>query len=228
MPDQSVMSAWQHLADAIEMSRTQLQKAGGTIHCRAGCGNCCRLAVMTTAAEARGLARKITEPTRERLEHYIDRLRTLLPAIADRTDLVRLHPHQLGPCPFLGPDEHCDVHAHRPLACRALLATRPADWCGLNLSTLPDIERRLFLDSLDANLVALPTHYLQAPLEKARQLEQELLARPNLNLYGHLPTLVWLEITVGLEQVAERDSAGFSDQTDTSDLIHPALVEVTG
>ena len=82
------------------------------------------------------------------------------------------------------------------MACRGLLATRPPDWCGVNLAGLPAYERDIFLASLDRTLVAYPSHYAAAPQALATDFERGLicamLRATGFGLTGNLPLLVWL------------------------------------
>jgi hypothetical protein len=102
----------------------------------------------------------------------------------------------VGPCPFLDDTGNCAIYAARPMACRALFATRPPDWCGVNLAELPEIELTSFLAGLDRAVVAYPTHYAAAPQQLAIDCERGLLfamlSFAGFGLTGNLPLLVWL------------------------------------
>jgi hypothetical protein len=174
------------------------QEAGAGVHlwCRPGCGNCCTLAVNTTLPEALAIACSLPHPVREKLAATATRIIAHVRQCADGRDFLAGYRQAVGPCPFLEKTDNCAIYVTRPLACRALLATRPPDWCGVNLAGLPAYERDAFLGSLDHTVVAYPTHYAAAPQALATAIERGLLfSMLQLNGFavsGNLPLLVWL------------------------------------
>lgn len=123
----------------------------------------------------------------------------------------------------------CSIYCDRPLACRALLSTRPPDWCNVDFSSLTPVERRLFLDSLDQKIVAFPTHYAAYPRMTAQKMEKELIGESRMlagvSLYGPLPVMAyvgWLlregELTPQRDVIMERlTREGISPRLVTAD-----------
>jgi len=169
---------------------------GLRIHCAAGCSGCCTLNVNATLPEAAVVAASLAEPQWARVDSYLSRLRAALAEAPSFKEFLRRHRSLAGPCPFLGDDGHCTIYPQRPLACRALLSSRDRDWCAIDFSTLHPGERQAFMSSLDPALVAFPTHYLAAPQDLARSLEEELETEAirccGYSLTGNLPLLVRL------------------------------------
>ena len=211
--------SWQKLHSVLEQNRRRLDLAcaaaveqvgatWSTIYCTKGCANCCTLAVNCAFAEARAIAAGLNEPQRQLIGERAAWLVQLNKDAADLKDFLRRHRSESGGCPFLDPvTQSCQIYAQRPLACRALLSTRPAAWCGVDFSTLHPLEKQAFLSSLDPQLVAYPTHYLATPQELATELEDELqavmLEQFNCTLSGNLIYLIWLQLEFDLaEQLA--------------------------
>jgi len=227
---QAVDRACADLEKGLPAALADLRTRGGTIHCRQGCANCCHLAVHCTFPEAQRLAARLDRESAGNLDRYMARMLANLPRLGDFKDLLRHHRELLGACPFLDDASSCSVYAYRPLACRALLSTRPADWCGFDLSSLPDIERKLYLDSLDPQLVNYPTHYLAAPQQSAAAQEGELLQRMaqdyGFTLSGHLPTLAGLELRHKLSTLLSHGPAAVHDRIGVLSLDYPSLVRI--
>lgn len=169
---------------------------GGSIHCRSCCANCCSLAVHTTFPEAQLIAAQLDSVLHDALLTYIDKLRIHQAQCRNFKEYLRLHLTTLGPCPLLAAEGHCSVYALRPLTCRALLATRPASWCGVDFATLDRWDKQLYQQALDRDAVAWPTHYLAVTQDYAAEQEVKI-ARGMRDTYGfslsgNLPLLVWL------------------------------------
>ncbi|MGA2248970.1 YkgJ family cysteine cluster protein [Terracidiphilus sp.] len=124
----------------------QLDEAGLSISCKAGCGACCRQMVPLSIFEAEALAVWIAtlDPnTRQILAQrfhqallklasagLIDRL-TSEDWLADNESATQLtldYFYQGVPCPFLQ-DESCSIHPIRPLICREYLVTSDPRHC---------------------------------------------------------------------------------------------------
>ncbi|OHB32209.1 MAG: hypothetical protein A2X84_12470 [Desulfuromonadaceae bacterium GWC2_58_13] len=196
------------LRDVIE----DYARRGGRIFCGKGCRNCCTLTVNAGYTEALLVAQSLTAAQATALDDYVARLRRLLPGITDLKAYLKMQRQQLGDCPFLAGEGTCGIYPVRPFACRALLSTRPADWCEVDFGALPAIEKQLFMASLDRSVVDFPTHYLAAPREIGRQLESEALLEMaqafGFSLSGNLPYLVWLEKNYRLsEKIGEGKEA---------------------
>ncbi len=177
---------------------------GRRIYCRKGCANCCRLAVHATFPEALAVAGALTPPMAGALCGYVEALRPHLIGLGDVRAYLRTHRRQAGFCPFLNGEGGCGIYPVRPFSCRALLSTRNADYCGIDLSALHPLEKEAFLSSLDPSVVAFPTHYAAYPQELGRAHEtsmlEEMAKRCGFSLSGNLALLVWL--------IRERDLAG--------------------
>jgi len=174
-----------------------------TLHCRRGCANCCRLAVHATWPEAERLAAQLTETQRVILAEHVAQLRTLTASCADFKDYLRRYRSEMNGCPFLEADGACGVYEFRPLSCRALLSTRPGDWCGIDLAALPDLDKQLYLASLDPELVDYPTHYLARTRGRGEVLEDRLLEQmrqtDKVAVSGNLAMLCWLAVERGTQ-----------------------------
>ena len=196
-----IATLYQQLDDFISYWRD----SHPTIHlyCQEACSACCQLAVHCSLAEAALIAPELDQGRQQALDLYVERLLTACDRLKSLPDYLRHHRRHLGPCPFLGADRSCTIYRQRPFSCRALLATRPPSWCGIDLSELDPLDQKLFQQSLDPQLVAWPTHYLAAPQELARQLEQQLLSSMQQTrgwtVSGNLPLLVWLARRHGLQ-----------------------------
>ena len=169
--------------------------------CGPGCGNCCTLAVNTTLPEALAVSAGLDAGQRGRLAAAVECILAHARQSGDTRRFLAGYRQAVGPCPFLDDQGHCTIYPLRPLACRALLATRPAAWCGVNLAELAEIDRTTFLASLDRRVVAFPTHYAAVPQELAADFERGLLIAmlrfTGVCLTGNLPLLVWLSQAEG-------------------------------
>ncbi|MBN2644928.1 MAG: YkgJ family cysteine cluster protein [Desulfuromonadaceae bacterium] len=185
------------LLDAISRQwQQEYQDQGGQLFCRAGCANCCRLQVQATWNEALSIAAHLDIPQHERLAGYLPRLQQLTHEASDYKNLLHQIRQQLPGCPFLDDSGCCTIYPWRPLACRALLSTREASWCGLDFADLNSEQKQNFMAGLDPQVVDFPTHYAAAPRQFAAALEQQLMQRQQqltgTTLCGNLPLLVHL------------------------------------
>ena len=171
--------------------------AGGKqVFCRQGCPGCCSLVVHVTYPEATGIANALSNEQQASLQQYILRLKEVNQELTDLKNYLKLHRTAIGPCPFLDAQGRCSIYGQRPLSCRSLLSTRPADWCTVDFSTLNEWDKLAYESGLDRSVVAWPTHFVTATQDYARDLESQLLsemhARYGWSLSGNLPLLVWL------------------------------------
>jgi Fe-S-cluster containining protein len=186
------------------------QACGKKIFCKKGCSGCCSLAVHATFPEAQNVARELTTELTSRLHRYINGLKGYVPELTDLKSYLKLHRQQIGPCPFL--DEHgsCSIYNLRPLSCRSLLSTRPADWCTVDFSSLDEWDKLAYENGLDKTVVAWPTHFVAATQDYARQLETEILqemdSQYGWRLTGNFPLMVWLA-----DQYREETSASSAE-----------------
>ncbi len=173
------------------------QSANRTIYCQSGCSACCRLAVHATFPEVIAIAAQLSTRQAEQLDAYILRLKERLSDLNDLKGYLKQHRQSIGPCPFLDRAGDCSIYALRPLACRALLSTKPADWCAVDFSDLDEWDKQVFANSLDRQVVAWPTHYVLATQDFARRLEQRMLGQMQnkygWRLSGNLSVMIWLE-----------------------------------
>lgn len=186
----------------------------GRIFCAAGCSACCTLAVETTLPEAVAIGRALAPVTRGALADYVAVLRDLAARAEDWKSFLR-RKRSAGPCPLLDGEGRCTVYPLRPLACRALLATRNSAWCAVDFAELPALDRDLYRQSLDPKQVAWPTHYLAASQDLARDLEEELQAATARRLgfapAGQLAVLAWLAAEHDLATVAGQGRDALDD-----------------
>ncbi len=199
----------------VELWIAAYRQRGGAVHCARGCRGCCNLSVNATFSEALAIADSLGEPQRQRLQSHAARFIELTRDAADLKTYLKRHRDEVGFCPFLGEDGACEIYALRPFSCRALLATRPADWCAADFGQLSDLDRQLFMASLDRSAVAFPTHYVAETQELARGLEEqsslEMLSSLGVSLYGNLPLLVYLQTRYRLSEVLEKGYRATAD-----------------
>lgn len=197
--------------------------------CGARCGNCCTLAVNATLPEALAIAAGLDAPVQQRLADAADRIIAHAQRSRDTRGFLAGYRTAVGPCPFLDANANCAIYARRPLACRALLSTRPADWCGINLAELPEYERDPFLASLDRKVVAFPTHYAAAPQELAAAIERGLIFAmfrfAGFGLTGNLPLLVDLARQAECGKALAGGPAAFRRYLSDRRVDHPFLVQ---
>lgn len=216
----------------IEIASWRTDLAATTrIWCGPGCGNCCTLTVNTTFPEALALAMHLDENQRLLVGAASARVAAHARANAGNVrTFLSGYRQAVGPCPFLDHEGNCTVYPLRPLACRALLATRPPQWCGINLATLPGLERNHFLESLDRSVVAFPTHYAAAPQEIAERIEQGLifamLRTHGFGVTGNLPVLVNLAGQAEFIVSIEEGPAALRTFLAEHDLAHPFLIQL--
>jgi len=173
----------------------------GSIYCTSGCANCCTLEVQTTLAEGLLISRT-HQPDLTRLEALCRALGEQARDAEDFKSFLKNSRTTIGHCFFLE-NNNCSIYPHRPLPCRALLSTRPADWCGVDFATLHPLEREAFRSSLDRNVVAWPTHYVAATQELARSqedlLREQMQQAWGVAATGSLALMVWLGSRLGEE-----------------------------
>jgi Fe-S-cluster containining protein len=207
------------------------RERGGKFYCAAACADCCTLNVGATLAEAAVIATRLDSHQVMELDGYRQRLAQAVAISTTLKDFLGRHRGEVGPCPFLGADRCCLIYPSRPLACRALLSTRNHAWCGVDFTDLHPGERQAFLSSLDLELVSYPTHYLAAPQELARSLEQEFeeqtMARFGFSLRGNLPLLVHLCRELELTSRTFPPLASFKALLTASGLAHPYVVTLS-
>lgn len=194
--DNLVQSFQQQLDAATVRELAAYSDRGGRIFCGAGCSNCCSLVVNTTLPEAMVLASRLHPAQSAALKAHVEKMLADWDEGRDLKGYLRWHRQSVGACPLLNAAGECGVYRQRPLACRALLATRPSEWCAVDFANLSSLEKELFLGSLDRSAVAFPTHYFAASQELAEALEQRLIETQQqawgFALSGNLTALLYL------------------------------------
>ncbi len=228
---QQVISAWQQFdEDTLNLWQEHKQK-GGSIYCRKACGNCCTLTVNCSYPEAVILASALTPRQHDLVLARLPLLEQLCSAATDLKTFLVSHRNQAGGCPFLDSEECCSCYADRPLSCRALLSTRPEAWCGVDFSTLHPLEKQAFLSSLDAEVVAYPSHYLARPLEQAaameKSLDDEFAMQYGVKISGNLIWLLGLELNSQISERLARQEEGIIDWLLQQQEQYPYLLQVT-
>ena len=219
----------EELDEQIDTWRADAGK-GLRIWCGPGCGNCCTLTVNTTLLEAFAIERTLDAGMRQKVTATCDRIIAHTAASKDTRGFLTGYRKAVGPCPFLDDSGSCTIYGQRPLACRALLATRPPEWCGVNLAELPQIERDSFLAGLDRQHVAWPTHYAAAPQAMAADLERGLtfamIRAFGFGVTGSLPLLVHFcglsETSAALAEGINAFQAFIGEQAAN----HPCLIQI--
>jgi Fe-S-cluster containining protein len=146
VPAEAMLPALRTMTDAVvdhAIARTRAR--GRPISCRSGCAACCRHLVMLSDIEARVLADLVAalpEPRRStlRARFAATQKRMSEAGLAESADNAAVlptdHLHKLAyhyfmagiDCPFLE-DEQCSIYPDRPLACRKVAVTSPAEFC---------------------------------------------------------------------------------------------------
>jgi hypothetical protein len=138
-----IVRAFTGALQSIQLKATELR--GETISCRAGCGACCRQLVPLAESEAfviRDLVMSMDEPRRSQILARFEAALRRLDEVGMTAKISRPQAaaepgwegvvddyFRLGiPCPFLE-DESCSIHPDRPVRCREILVTSPAEHC---------------------------------------------------------------------------------------------------
>lgn len=236
-----MIDRWDNLKGAVKNEATALdgviaawlrerESAGRRIFCAAGCSNCCTLFVQATLIEALIVAAGLTAAQVSKLEDYVVRQRASLANASDFLTILRQQRATIGPCPFLDNAGCCSIYVQRPLACRALLSTKPAEWCSVDFSILDPLEKRLYLESLERAVVAFPVHYVASTQSAAQDAEARLLAQMETQLggaiSGNFPLLVYLAHTHNIAAQIENGVETWLQQLQSSAFFHPLLLNL--
>lgn len=227
--DALVQSCQQQLDVAIARHCADYSARGGRIFCASGCSNCCSLVVNATLPEALAVAASLSPSQIAAIKTHVERMLAEWDEQRDLKSYLRWHRQSVGLCPLLTADGECGVYPVRPLACRALLATRPADWCTVDFGSLSSLEKELFIGSLDRSAVAFPTHYFAATQELGEELEQRLtLAQQQawgFSLCGNLNALIYLELEFAIGEVVGQGEGAVAALLRKSGLDRPMLLQ---
>lgn len=223
-------SQYQLLLDRqIEAWQTGYRLTGGVVPCRRGCSACCTLAVHCTFPEALAIARDLAGSIAEEVSRHAHRLLETASACSDLKQYLQ-RKRQLGPCPFLDNEGACSIHPLRPLACRALIATRESRWCATDFSTLSSEEKQSFMSGLDQQVVDFPLHYAAFPRHEGQKQEQLLLRQMaeqfGVAVSGALPYLVWLEQKHSLSLLIAEGYPSIRAWLEKNGLLHPFIIDV--
>lgn len=185
------------------------RESGKPLYCREGCSGCCHLAVHATFPEAVAVVPELSAQQTAKLAAYVERIKKAHKDWGNLKSYLQEHKKNLGPCPFLDRQGCCSIYSLRPLACRALLSTRPAVWCTVDFSELDSWDKQLYETSLDRQIVAWPTHFIAATQDFGQKLEKTLLEsmvhEKGWSLSGNFAIMVWLEQNSHLSKVTSRD-----------------------
>ena len=183
--------------------------SGKQLYCRDNCSGCCHLAVHATFPEAVAVAEQLSAQQTAELADYVERIKKAFKNWINLKSYLKEHRQKLGPCPFLNQQGSCSIYPLRPIACRALLSTRPAAWCTVDFSELNNWDKQAYESSLDRQVVAWPTHYVAETQDFGQQLEKTLLETMQREkgwaLSGNFAIMVWLEQTCRLSEVTSKD-----------------------
>lgn len=185
------------------------QDSGKQIYCHEGCSGCCHLAVHATFPEAVAVASQLSASQSAELTNYVEHIKKAHKSWGNLKNYLKEHRQTLGPCPFLSKAGSCTIYQFRPLACRALLSTRPPAWCTVDFSELDTWDKQAYESSLDLQIVAWPTHYVAATQDFGQELEETLLESMQQEkgwaLSGNFAIMVWLEQHCHLSKVTNKD-----------------------
>jgi Fe-S-cluster containining protein len=129
----------------VASAELDVQQQGKCVSCQKGCGACCRQLVPLSPADARHIARLITNMPEPRKTEILSRFAAARQKLEETGFWQRLNDRAQWPdsdvskigveyyklgiaCPFLE-DESCSIHRERPLTCREYLVTSPAENC---------------------------------------------------------------------------------------------------
>lgn len=231
-------NAWRDLRRAVKDEAAALDRliaewlraraaSGRRIFCQDGCSGCCTLFVQATLVEALVVAEGLDSVQLHKLEGYILRQRENFAGESDFLAVLRKQRTTIGPCPFLDEAGSCSIYELRPLACRALLSTKDPAWCDVDFSTLDPLEKRLYLESLEQEVVAYPVHYVASTQNAAQRAENRLLEQmPEGAISGNFPLLVYLASTTQLAAQLRSESVNWQQQLSASDFFHPLLIQM--
>ncbi len=204
----------------------------GRIYCAKGCSGCCSLVVNCTLVEAVAIAATLDEGQSALVDAYVARLRGLVTGITDLKEYLRLHRRGSGGCPLLEGDGSCGIYGERPLSCRALLSTRESRWCTVDFAALSPEEKHSFMEGLDREAVAFPSHYLASGRDAGAELENRLSMLMTLSfgfsLSGTMPLLVHLVKRHDLALVAVKGRGAVEELLARRGLDNPLLLHVEG
>lgn len=205
--------------------------AGGRIFCGKGCHGCCTLAVNTTCAEAVIIAARLTDQQSEAVRLHVDCMRNHVYPGMELKEYLRMHRREIGSCPFLNKDGTCSIYAIRPLSCRSLLSTMDSHWCSEDFTSLSASVKQEFVESLDRQVVAFPTHYAASPQEMAQEMEARanrlMMEKFGFSLYGSLPVLVHLAREHGLAEACRKGKDDVVALITKTKLDNPLLLPLT-
>jgi Fe-S-cluster containining protein len=233
---------WTNLKETTKQEATALdgviaawlrdrETAGKRIFCAAGCSNCCTLFVQATLVEALLVAAELDAPQAQKLERYVHHQRKCLADSGDFLTVLRQQRAAIGPCPFLDNTGSCSIYAQRPLACRALLSTKPAEWCSVDFATLDPLEKRLYLESLEHPVVAYPVHYVACTQNAAEEAETRLQmlmeTKLGTSISGNFPLLVYLSYTNNLVAQIKAGATNWPQKLRSSPFFHPLLLQLS-
>lgn len=200
----------------------------GHIHCSKGCANCCNLAVNATYPEAFLVAESLSDRLDLPLNSHVTRLLRSADQSKDVVSFLRNHRKNVGYCPFLSENGVCSIYTYRPFSCRALLSTRRPDWCAVDFSELPPIDKQLYLQSLNRDIVAYPVHYVNATQELGHNHEKAVSKTMEstfgFSLTGNFSLLVYLERNFQLSQTIIEGYDATKQFLLREKLDHPFLV----
>lgn len=122
---------------ADEFVRDEILTDGKPEHitCQKGCSHCCKQLVMVTKPEAERLLILAIEQG-----IALDQAQLKRQSLADDTGWLQLEIEDRQ-CPFLGPDNLCQVYDDRPLACRKYFVVSDPDLC--NITRYPSGQVRV-------------------------------------------------------------------------------------
>jgi Fe-S-cluster containining protein len=204
-------------------------ETGKQICCRDNCSGCCHLAVHATFPEAVAVASELSTQQAADLAAYVERIKKAHKDWSNLKNYLKVHRRELGPCPFLNQQDSCSIYSLRPLACRALLSTRPAAWCTVDFSELDSWDKQAYESSLDRQVVAWPTHYVAETQDFGQKLEKTLLESMHREkgwaLSGNFAIMVWLEQRCHASEVTSKEE--FHELLVTNGLSNNLLLNFT-
>jgi len=227
----SVRDEQKNFDSTIETWLSTYVNSGGHIYCAKGCSGCCNLTVNSTYPEAAAIDREDLQVHSSKLTNHIQRLIESAKQSKDWLTFLRKHRKDVGYCPFITSDGRCTIYSYRPFSCRALLSTRNSDWCTIDLSELPPIEKKLYLDSLDRNIVAYPVHYVDKTQSIGYRHEKTISSLMEtafgFSLSGNFALLVYLEMNYQLSHLVVEGFEETKKFLMTENLYHPYLLNLT-
>ncbi len=161
-------------------------RQGGTVHCHAGCLNCCNFPIRVSLAEALLAADSLSLEQLQNMNLHAKKVIQNASRATDWNQYFQQHREKIGYCPLLDQNTGaCTAYEVRPARCRDTFSALSSHYC--KVGTLEQMNRQEKLEYSQA-VRANPatdgqTHYI-APLEDMGQNVWEVASCEMKNAWG--------------------------------------------